>query len=180
MKKMNKTPLAKAMGTLMLSGLAANVSADANPFAMTELSTAYMQVAVDLNNKVSEGGCGSNKGAAATTANPGTKKAEGNCGEGKCGAMMSGGKMKPGMENSCGSMMKNKEGTCGMMGMNQDNAGKAKQEAAGKSAEHNCGAMMNGAKGGEAKGGEATCGAMMKGGEGSCGSKVDAGKAAGK
>ena len=168
MKKLNKSPLAAAMGTIVLSSLGANVSADANPFALTELSVPYMQVAVDLNNKVNEAGCGANKNTATPSGHD--KNAGGSCGEGKCGAMMSDGKMKKGMESSCGAMMKGKEGACGMAGGHQGDADKHD-----KAAEHSCGAMMK-----SEKPAEASCGAMMKGGEGSCGSAVDANKAAGK
>ena len=152
MKKFTKSPLATAMGTLVLSGFAANVSADLSPFAISELSSGYMQVAADTGNKVNEGGCGAKNGA-----NSPAKTSEGSCGEGKCGAMMSGGKMKPGMEHSCGAMMKSKEGSCGMGGMNH--ADDSKKD---KTSQGSCGAMMHGGK------------------EGSCGAKVDADKAAGK
>ena len=107
MKKIIKTPLAHAMGTMIISGFAAN--ADANPFALTELSSGYMQVAVDLNNKVNEGACGSNNGAKA----PDREKNRRLLRRRQMRRMMSGGKMKKGMENSCGAMMKNKEGACG-------------------------------------------------------------------
>lgn len=180
MKKFNKSPLAAAMGTAVLSSLAVNVQADTNPFSLTELDGGYMQVAEThpshSNGRISEGACGSNamdsngkkvvKGAKKAE----FKKTEGSCGEGMCGAMMQGGKMKPGMEHACGAMMKGKDGACGMMmgGMNHDN------DKDKKSSEGGCGAMMQGGKGGEG-----ACGAMMKGGEGSCGGKVDADKAAG-
>lgn len=162
MKKTIKTPFAAAMGTAVISALAVNVAqAEANPFAMTELSSGYMQTA---EAKVSNGGCAANV-KSQQDAPKADKKAEGSCGEGMCGGMMQGGKMKQGMESMCGAMMKGHEGSCGM------NAGAAKKEAQGS-----CGAMMNG---GDKKGMEHLCGAMMKGGEGSCGSKVDAEKAAG-
>jgi uncharacterized low-complexity protein len=156
MKKLNRTPLATAMGTMVISGFTAHVNADANPFALNELSNGYMQVAVDLNNKVSEAGCGSNTNDKkpnphAAHAAGQVKKAEGACGEGKCGGMMSGGKMKAGMESSCGAMMKNKEGACGMGMM----GGMNHSAADAKSAEHVCGAMMKGQEGG--------CGAAMSG-----------------
>lgn len=171
MKKLNKTPLAMAMGSAVIAGFAANVQADSNPFAMTELSDGYMQVATSYNAKQNHGACGSN----ATDANGNVigkeKKTEGSCGEGMCGAMMNGGKMKKGMESSCGAMMKGHEGACGMMGgMNHGDDDKADKA---KSGEGSCGGMMKGGEG-------MMCGAMMKGGEGSCGSKVDADKAAGK
>jgi uncharacterized low-complexity protein len=67
--------------------------------------------------------------------------------------MMSNGKMKPGMENTCGAMMKNKEGACGMGMM---------------------GGMNHGAT--DTKSTEHVCGAMMKGQEGSCGAGMNASK----
>ncbi|WP_340120960.1 hypothetical protein [Methylobacter svalbardensis] len=123
MKKINKTPLAAAMGVAFLSTFAATaVNAEANPFGMTELSTGYMQVAAA--DKAAEMACGAamggmDKSKAAEGACAGNKKpdaakaSEGKCGESKCGAMMQGGKMKPGMEAACGAMMKGKEGSCG-------------------------------------------------------------------
>ncbi|MGZ5600733.1 MAG: hypothetical protein ACXWFX_09075 [Methylobacter sp.] len=126
MKKINKTPLATAMGAAFLSTVAATaVNAEANPFGMTELATGYMQVAEA--DKAAEMACGAamggmNKPKAAEGACAGNKKpdeakkaTEGKCGESMCGAMMQGGKMKPGMEAACGAMMKGKEGACGNM-----------------------------------------------------------------
>jgi len=135
MKKHTKNQIATTIGTAVLTGLAANVNAESNPFAMTELSSGYMQLAADTHNKVTESGCGAAAKADSNAhdkhAAPGqVKKAEGSCGAGQCGAMMSGGKMKPGMENSCGAMMKGKEGACGMMGdMKHDDAAKGEQKA---------------------------------------------------
>jgi uncharacterized low-complexity protein len=119
MKKMNKTPLAAAMGAALISTFAATAAnAEANPFSMTQLSSGYMQLAemkcgasmgmpgMD-KTKAAEGACAGSKTPAAA------KKAEGSCGEGKCGKMMKDGKMKPGMEKACGAMMKGKEGVCG-------------------------------------------------------------------
>ena len=133
MKKINKTPLAAAMGAAFISTFAATAAhAEANPFGMTELSTGYMQVAeADVSKKTAEMACGAAMGgmekpktpegacagkkpaaaaAAPTTATPATKATEGSCGD-----MMKDGKMKPGMEASCGAMMKGKEGACGEM-----------------------------------------------------------------
>lgn len=155
MKKQNKTQIAAAMGTVVLSGFAANANAEANPFAMTELAGGYMQVAVDTHNKVNEAGCGGAAKQAASGhedhAAGQVKKAEGSCGAGQCGAMMSNGKMKPGMESTCGAMMKGKEGACGMPDMKHDEAGKAGQMACGammKDSETSCGAKMHGGKAG--------------------------------
>jgi len=204
MKKFNKKPLTLAMGTTaVISGFAANVNAESNPFAMSELSSGYM--VAEVSNKTSHGACGGNvadangkritndnKGSSKKTA-PKTKKAEGSCGEGMCGGMMEGGKMKKGMEGMCGEMMKGKEGMCGMMGgmgnmegmdhsgmggMQGMEHGDKAADKSGKTEEGSCGAMM---KGGDEKGGEGSCGAMMKGGdekggEGSCGAMMKGGE----
>jgi uncharacterized low-complexity protein len=124
MKKIRKSPLAVAMGAAVISSVAANVAnAEANPFAMKELASGYMQVAEA--GKSGEMKCGANMGGmtkpkAAEGNCAGKKKAEaeakavdGKCGVGKCGAMMKDGKMKEGMEKACGAMMKGKEGACG-------------------------------------------------------------------
>jgi len=134
MKKTSKTPLAAAMGAAFLSTFAATaVNAEANPFGMTEMSAGYMQVAaadkaaemacgaamggMQKPNKTAEGACAGNK-----KPDEAKKTTEGKCGESMCGAMMQGGKMKPGMEAACGAMMKGKEGACG--NMSKDATGK--------------------------------------------------------
>jgi uncharacterized low-complexity protein len=182
MKKFSKTPLTLAMGTAVISGFAANVQAEANPFAVNELSSGYM--VAEVSNKNSQGACGGNVADAngnkisKSAAEPKTKKAEGSCGEGMCGGMMQGGKMKKGMEGMCGDMMKGKEGSCGMMGGGMGDMKHGDDAGAKKSKEGSCGDMMKG--GDNKKAEEGSCGAMMKGGEGSCGSKVGADKAAGE
>lgn len=179
MKKINKTPLAAAMGAALVSTFAATAAnAEANPFTMTQLSSGYMQLAEmkcgasmgmgDMAKpKAAEGACAGSKAAAA-------KKADGSCGESKCGAMMKDGKMKPGMEKSCGAMMKGKEGACGMAkekqaegkcgaacaeGMKNCEAAKAKEGACGDKMK-GCGEGMKG------------CSEMMKGKDGSCGANM--------
>ena len=145
MKKINKTPLAVAMGAAFISTFAATAAnAEANPFGMTELSTGYMQVAeADVSKKTAEMACGASmggmakpktpEGACAGSAKPSTKvvPAEGaaKTTEGSCGDMMKDGKMKPGMEASCGGMMKGKEGACGEM--MKDESMKGKEGACG-------------------------------------------------
>ena len=65
MKKINKTPLAAAMGAAFISTLAAGtVNAEVNPFGMTELSSGYMQVAAE-GTKAGEMKCGANMGGMA-------------------------------------------------------------------------------------------------------------------
>jgi uncharacterized low-complexity protein len=139
MKKINKTPLAVAMGAAFISTFAATaVNAEVNPFGMTELSTGYMQVAAAdkaaemacgaamggmAKPKTAEGACAGNVKSNADK-DKANKTTEGQCGEGKCGAMMQDGKMKKGMEASCGAMMKGKEGACGDKMKPKDPAGK--------------------------------------------------------
>lgn len=131
MKKINKTPLAAAMGAAFISTFAATAAnAEANPFGMTELSTGYMQVAeADAAKKTGEMACGAAMGGMAKPKTPegacaGSKKpststpaaaapATTKATEGSCGDMMKEGKMKPGLEAACGAMMKGKEGACG-------------------------------------------------------------------
>ena len=175
MKKLSKSPLVFAIGSAVISSLAANAAqAEANPFGMTEMAQGYMQLAgvvpiegsaAPATEKPAAGAgemkCGAsmnmNKDAAATE-----KKVDGSCGEGKCGAMMDGNKMKKGMENVCGAMMKGKEGACGNVGKDAaapaatgDMKGMSDGKAKG---EMTCGASM------KKENGEMACGAMMKGG----------------
>jgi uncharacterized low-complexity protein len=119
MKKINKTPLAAAMGAALISTFAAMpANAETSPFTMTQLSSGYMQLA-EMKCGASMGMGGMDKSKAAEGACAGSKttgaakKMEGSCGEGKCGKMMKDGKMKEGMEKVCGAMMKGKEGACG-------------------------------------------------------------------
>jgi hypothetical protein len=133
MKKINKTPLAAAMGAAFISTFAASAAnAEANPFGMTELSSGYMQVAeADVSKKTAEmacgasmnmakpktpeGACAGSKKPATTIVKPAATAATTKATEGSCGDMMKDGKMKPGMEAACGAMMKGKEGACGDM-----------------------------------------------------------------
>ncbi len=155
------------------------VNAESNPFTMSELNNGYMQLA--QSDKAGEMKCGSKMKM--------EKKTEASCGEGKCGAMMDGDKMKKGLENACGAMMKGKEGACGDMkaksavkqkvsksGWGHKKANKSMQDMKmgnsksmeAKCGEGMCGGMMD--KGMKMKKGmESSCGAMMKGKEGACG-----------
>lgn len=169
MKKFTKTPLTLAMGTAVLSGMAVNVQADSNPFALSELANGYMVAEASNTKSNSHGACGGNVAdangnridQAKSAKKPAAKSGEGSCGEGMCGGMMSGGKMKKGMEGMCGDMMKGKEGACGMMGgMSGMDHGDSKKDAP-KAQEGSCGGMM--------KGGEGSCGAMMGNGDKSAG-----------
>ena len=72
MKKFHKTPLAIAMGATLLP-LTANIAqAGANPFALSEMGSGYMQTAEA--KPADQGGM--------------DKMKDGACGEGKCGASM--------------------------------------------------------------------------------------------
>jgi uncharacterized low-complexity protein len=144
MKKINKTPLAAAMGVALISTFAAAAAnAEANPFGMTELSGGYMQVAEADAAKPAEMACGAAmggmakpktpEGACAGSVKPTTKvvpaAGAAKAAEGSCGDMMKDGKMKPGLEHSCGAMMKGKEGACG--DMMKDESMKGKEGACG-------------------------------------------------
>ena len=80
-----KTPLALAIGTAFAASLATSSIANAapssnNPFAMSELSSGYMQVA-----DVKEGKCGGTKATEEGKCGGTKATKEGKCGEGKCG-----------------------------------------------------------------------------------------------
>lgn len=117
-----KSPLVVAIGTGLFSGLAATgvnaantIDADNNPFAMTELSGGYMQLAAA--NKESK----ANK-----------KMKDGACGEGMCGAsMMQEGALEKTSEGKCaGNKPMKKEKKMDMKGME------------GKCGEGKCGSNM--------------------------------------
>jgi uncharacterized low-complexity protein len=153
MKKINKT--AFIVGTSIAAGIGATaVSADSNPFEVSELSSGYMNVAeADMVDVVKEG----------------VKKVkDGVCGEGKCGGKMAGAAEKA-EEGKCAGKMedgaKKAEGKCG--------EGKCgdKKMGEGKAAEGKCGDK----KMGEGKAAEGKCGDKKMGdgkaAEGKCGDK---------
>ncbi len=186
MKKTTKT--ITTIGTALASSFAVTaVTAESNPFAMTELNSGYMQLA--QSDKAGEMKCGSKMKM---------DKSEAACGEGKCGSMMENGKMKKGLEKACGAMMKGKEGACGdtkekassgkvkNKGYTVNTSGWGNKKPAKmknnmdmkngmnmdkgmdmKGMQGMCGGMMQGGK--MKKGMEQMCGAMMKGKEGKCG-----------
>lgn len=112
MKSSNKTPLAIAVGTTLVSGLAATAvqadsltTIDTNPFELTELSAGYMQTA-----------------ESDTSENGSMKMQDGSCGEGKCGGEMARGSEEKTAEGKCAGNKpmpkmkktdKNMEGKCG-------------------------------------------------------------------
>ena len=113
MKKNHKTPFAIAL-TASVASMSANIAQaeSSNPFALSELSSGYMQTAQADNdksgtNKMKDGACGEGKCGASMMqgnqektvegkcagnkpmpANSDAKGMEGKCGEGKCGASM--------------------------------------------------------------------------------------------
>ncbi len=109
MKKSNKTPLAIAIGSTLVSGLTVTavqaettLPIDENPFTMTELSAGYMQTAKkdSGSEKMKDGSCGEGKCGGAMQKGSEEKTAEGNC---------AGNKPMPKASKSG----KNKEGKCG-------------------------------------------------------------------
>ncbi|WP_347988464.1 hypothetical protein [Methylomonas sp. AM2-LC] len=108
MKKFHKTPFALAMGASLLPLTTHIAQAETNPFALSTLSSGYMQTAE----------------TAPATPEANTKMKDGACGEGKCGAAMK--KVDPtsekkAIEGKCATnkpvpssdTTKNTEGNCG-------------------------------------------------------------------
>jgi|MudIll2142460700_1097286.scaffolds.fasta_scaffold2431970_1 uncharacterized low-complexity protein len=84
-----------ALGAAIAGSLAAVPVAQANPFSLTSLGSAYM--AADGDTKGTEGKCGGDKAKAeGKCGGEKAKDAEGKCGEGKCGAKMKDGEHKEG------------------------------------------------------------------------------------
>ena len=77
MKSLKQTSVAATLGAVVVGSLAATGTANANPFAMTQLSSGY-ELSSTFEAKCGEGKCGGDKPA---------KAGEGKCGEGKCGSM---------------------------------------------------------------------------------------------
>lgn len=112
MKKTHKTPFALAMSATLLP-LAAMAQTDSNPFALSEMSSGYMQTAEagkDGADKMKDGACGEGKCGAAMMAPKTTdKKAlEGKCASNKSAAPSAtaapAGDKK--MDGNCGANMK--------------------------------------------------------------------------
>ncbi len=105
-EKITRKPLAIALGAAFVTSLASAPIANAaeNPFAMSELAGGYMVADSHMEGgdkgkaegKCGEGKCGGEK-----------KEAEGKCGEGKCGGE------KKEAEGKCGGEKKEAEGKCG-------------------------------------------------------------------
>jgi uncharacterized low-complexity protein len=119
MSRKSMKPVAKAIGaamagTLLIGGTASAATGGGNPFALTELSGGYTQLASDHGGgkcgagKCGAGKCGGDKGMEGKCGAGkcgGDKGMEGKCGAGKCGAGKCGG--DKGMEGKCGA------GKCG-------------------------------------------------------------------
>ena len=99
-----------ALGAAIAGSLAAVSVAQANPFSLSALGSAYM--ASDGEHKGTEGKCGEGKCGGDKA------KGEGKCGEGKCGANKAKG------EGKCG------EGKCGAMKEGEKKEGEKKPEQA--------------------------------------------------
>jgi len=109
-EKITKKPIAIALGAAFVTSLASAPIANAaeNPFAMSELAGGYMVAGSHMEGgdkgkaegKCGEGKCGGEKTEAAAEGAD-KAKAEGKCGEGKCGGE------KKEAEGKCG------EGKCG-------------------------------------------------------------------
>jgi uncharacterized low-complexity protein len=108
MKKINKTPLAAAMGVAVISTFAVNVAnAEASPFGMTELSQGYMQVAEA--DKAGEMKCGEGMKMEKPKAPEGAcagKKTEAKPADAKAAEAACGAGMKHDKEGACGAGMK--------------------------------------------------------------------------
>ena len=86
------------------SNVAVAAESGSNPFAMSELSSGYMQLADShMGDKEREGRCGEGRGNE-------KQDMEGKCGEGKCGGQK---EMQKNMEGKCGADKAKKEGKCG-------------------------------------------------------------------
>lgn len=114
-KKKTITTLSIAAGTAFIASLAMSNVANAegaNPFAMNELSSGYMQLAEgktggDQNKMKKDGKCGEGKCGGAKK----KMKKDGKCGEGKCGGAKK--KMKKDGESDSDMKKMKKDGKCG-------------------------------------------------------------------
>ncbi len=84
-----------ALGAAIAGSLAAVSVAQASPFSLTALGSAYM-AAGDGDTKGAEGKCGGDKAKAEGKCGGDKASGEGKCGEGKCGANMKDGDKKEG------------------------------------------------------------------------------------
>ncbi len=94
-KKFSKKHLAIAIGTAVAASFSFTpvVNAEQNPFGMTDLSNGYVELAAE-GEKKADGSCGEGKCGGKMKGEMEKKKAEGSCGEGKCGEGKCAGKKK--------------------------------------------------------------------------------------
>jgi uncharacterized low-complexity protein len=87
----NKSNFSLTLGAALLGSMAVMGTAQAdNPFGMQQLSSGYMQLAMN-EGKCGEGKCGGSKSSEGKCGEGkcgGSKSSEGKCGEGKCGGSM--------------------------------------------------------------------------------------------
>jgi len=105
MKKFNKTVFVIGSSIIASSAAISTANAESNPFAVSDLSSGYMNVAEagqEAMGKMKEASCGEGK-CGANKAEAGMKKAA----EAKCGANRAKMDMKKAAEGKCG------EGKCG-------------------------------------------------------------------
>lgn len=114
MNKHHKTPFALAISATLLP-LAAMAQTDGNPFALSEMSSGYMQTAEagkDGADKMKDGACGEGKCGAAMMAPKTTEKKalEGKCAGNKPAAPASGANSNDKkMDGNCGANMNMKK-----------------------------------------------------------------------
>ncbi|QPK63654.1 hypothetical protein IVG45_01335 [Methylomonas sp. LL1] len=112
MKNIQKTPFAIAMSASLLPFAANAVQIDSNPFALSDLSSGYMQTAEaekDGAAKMKDGACGEGKcGGAMKQKSTDTKAMEGKCAGNKSAPAPAGDKATGDkkMEGNCGANMK--------------------------------------------------------------------------
>ena len=112
MKKNSKTPFALAMGATLLPIAAMASQTDGNPFALSDLSSGYLQTAEAEkdgaakmpNGACGEGKCGGNMQKKATD----TKAIEGKCAGNKPATTPAASDDSKKMEGNCGANMKTK------------------------------------------------------------------------
>ena len=93
-----RKPLALALGAAIAGSLAAAPVANATPFSLTALGSAYMAAegTGGAEKAKEEGKCGGDKAREEGKCGGDKAKEEGKCGEGKCGADMKEGEKKDG------------------------------------------------------------------------------------
>ncbi|WAR45563.1 hypothetical protein [Methylomonas rapida] len=112
MKKIQKTPFAIAMSASLLPFAANAVETQANPFALSELDSGYMQTAEaekPADSKMKDGACGEGKcGGAMMQKSTDSKAVEGKCAGNKPAPAPAGDKAGSDkkMEGNCGANMK--------------------------------------------------------------------------